>query len=108
MPLFLVRFSYTPEAWKRLIENPEDRRAPVAALVEAAGGKLHGFWYAFGEHDGYVVVEVPDNAAAAAVAITATAGGGIRSSAMTVLVTVEELLESLQRASELSLEPPGG
>jgi uncharacterized protein with GYD domain len=108
MPMYLAKFSYTPEAWKNLIDNPEDRREPVTAVVEAVGGKLHGLWYAFGEHDGYCVVEAPDNISAAALALTATSGEGIRSTEMTVLMTVDELLESLRKASELNLQPPGG
>jgi uncharacterized protein with GYD domain len=105
--MYLVRFSYTPEAWKKLIEKQEDRRGAVEALVESVGGKVHGFWYAFGEHDGIVLVEAPDNVDAAAVAVTAAASGGIRSTEMTVLLTVDELLESLERASALSFEAPG-
>src|SRR5262249_55697940 len=108
MPMYLARFSYTPEAWKSLIDNPEDRRGAINALLEANGGKLHGLWYAFGEHDGYCVVELPDNTTAAAIALTAATGGGIRATEMTVLMTVEELLESLHKASELNFEPPGG
>ena len=26
MPLYLTRFSYTPETWARMIAHPEDRR----------------------------------------------------------------------------------
>lgn len=108
MPMYLAQFSYTPEAWKKLIDNPEDRRKAVGTLVEANGGKLHGLWYAFGKHDGYCLIEAPDNISAAALALTATSGEGIRATEMTVLLTVEELLESLRRASELTFEPPGG
>ena len=53
MPLYLSRFSYTPETWARLIGNPEDRREAARSYIESVGGKLHGFWYAFGTHDGY-------------------------------------------------------
>jgi uncharacterized protein with GYD domain len=53
MPLYLTRFSYTPETWAKLIGNPEDRRQAAASYIESVGGKLHGFWYAFGAHDGY-------------------------------------------------------
>ncbi len=53
MPLYLTRFSCTPETWARLIGNPEDRRKAAQAYIESVGGKLQGFWYAFGEHDGY-------------------------------------------------------
>jgi hypothetical protein len=42
MPLFLSKFSYTPETWARLIANPEDRRKTAQAYIESVGGKLHG------------------------------------------------------------------
>jgi GYD domain len=48
MPLYLTRFSYTPETWARLIDTPEDRRNAAQSYIESVGGKLHGFWYAFG------------------------------------------------------------
>lgn len=51
MPLYLTRFSYTPETWARLINKPEDRRTAGKQYIESVGGTLHGFWYAFGEHD---------------------------------------------------------
>jgi hypothetical protein len=53
MPLYLSKFSYTPETWTRLMANPEDRREAARSYIESVGGKLHGFWYAFGSHDGY-------------------------------------------------------
>ena len=67
MPLYLSRFSYTPETWARLISNPEDRRKAAQTYIESVGGKLHGFWYAFGTHDGYTLWEAPDNVSMAAV-----------------------------------------
>ena len=45
MPLYLSRFSYTPETWARLIGNPEDRRTAAQEYIESVGGKLHGFWW---------------------------------------------------------------
>ena len=59
MPYYLTRFSYTPATWAKLIENPEDRRTAAKEYIEGVGGKLHGFWYAFGEHDGYNLWEAP-------------------------------------------------
>jgi len=52
MPLYLTRFSYTPHTWAAMVEKPEDRREVARAIIESVGGKLHGFWYAFGQHDG--------------------------------------------------------
>ena len=57
MPLYLSKFSYTPETWATLIGNPEDRREAAQSYIESVGGKLHGFWYAFGAHDGYTLWE---------------------------------------------------
>ena len=79
MPLYLTRFSYTPETWAKLIKNPEDRRAAAREYIEAVGGKLHGFWYAFGEHDGYNLWEAPDNVSMAATALAIGAGGALSS-----------------------------
>src|SRR5688572_24339693 len=61
MPFYLTRFSYTPETWARLIEKPEDRRAAAQQYIESVGGRLHGFWYAFGEYDAYNLWEAPEN-----------------------------------------------
>jgi uncharacterized protein with GYD domain len=59
MPLYLSRFSHTPETWARLIDNPEDRRKAAQSYIESVGGKLHGFSYAFGTDDGYNLWEPP-------------------------------------------------
>ncbi|TIX47322.1 MAG: GYD domain-containing protein, partial [Mesorhizobium sp.] len=68
------KFSYTPETWARLIENPEDRREAARTYIESVGGKLHGFWYAFGEHDGWNLWEAPDNVSMASVMLAIGAG----------------------------------
>jgi uncharacterized protein with GYD domain len=108
MPLYLTRFSHTPETWQRLIDRPEDRREAVGALAESFGGKLHGLWYAFGEYDGYVLLEAPDNASAAAALIAVAGSGAFRSVETTVLIPVEEGLEALRKAREIEYRPPGG
>src|SRR5256884_9823074 len=79
MPLYLSRFSYTPETWAGLIGNPEDRRKAAESYIESVGGKLHGFWYAFGTHDGYNLWEAPDNVSMAAVALAIGSGGALMS-----------------------------
>jgi uncharacterized protein with GYD domain len=107
MPMYLTRFSYTPETWARMIKNPEDRRAAAQQYIEAVGGKLHGFWYAFGEHDGYNLWEAPDNVSIAAVALAIGAGGALRSIDTTVLLTVEETLGALKQASSITYRQPG-
>ncbi len=107
MPLYLTKFSYTPETWARLIGNPEDRRQAAQAYIESVGGKLHGFWYAFGEHDAYWLVEAPDNVSMAAVALAITGGGALSSLETTVLLSVEETLDALRTAQQIGYRAPG-
>jgi uncharacterized protein with GYD domain len=107
MPLYLTRFSYTPETWARLIANPEDRRAAAQSYIESVGGKLHGFWYAFGTHDGYNLFEAPDNVSMSAVAVAISGGGALSSLETTVLQTVEDTLEALRKAEQIRYQPPG-
>ena len=107
MPLYLTKFSYTPQTWARLTGNPEDRRKAAETYIESVGGKLHGFWYAFGDHDGYTLWEAPDNASMAAVALAINGGGAMSSMETTVLLTVDETLDALRKANEIGYRPPG-
>jgi len=104
MPMYLSRFSYTPETWARLIQNPEDRREAARSYI---GGKLHGFWYAFGEHDGWNLWEAPDNVSMASVVLAIGAGGALNSYETTVLLSVEETIEALGKAKSIRYRPPG-
>jgi len=107
MPLYLSRFSYTPETWARLIGNPEDRQDAARSYIESVGGELHGFWYTFGPHDAYTLWEAPDNVSMAAVALAITGGGALSSLETTVLLTVDETLDALRRAHEVRYRAPG-
>ena len=107
MPLYLSKFSYTPETWARLVAKPEDRRKAAQSYIESVGGKLHGFWYAFGSHDGYNLWEAPDNVSMAAVALAISAGGALSSLETTVLLTVEETMEALGKVERVRYRKPG-
>jgi uncharacterized protein with GYD domain len=107
MPLYLTRFSYTPATWAKLIKNPEDRRAAATQYIEAVGGKLHGFWYAFGEYDAYNLWEAPDNVSMAATALAIGAGGALSTIQTTVLMSVEDTMAAMKKASSIAYRPPG-
>jgi uncharacterized protein with GYD domain len=107
MALYLTRFSYTPETWARLARNPEDRREAARRYIESVGGKLHGFWYAFGGADGYNLWEAPDNVSMAAVAIAISGGAALEKFETTVLLTVEETMDALGLAQKITYRPPG-
>ncbi len=105
--MYLTRFSYTPETWARLAKNPEDRREAARSYIESVGGSVQGFWYAFGEYDGYIVWEAPDNVSMAAVALAIGGGGALSKWETVVLLTVEETLDALRRTGNVSYRPPG-
>jgi uncharacterized protein with GYD domain len=107
MPVYLMRFSYTPETWSRLIQNPEDRRDAARAYIEQVGGALHGFWYGFGEYDGYAIYEAPDNVSMAGAVLAIAGGGALASVETTVLMTVEETLEALAKSKSIGYRRPG-
>jgi uncharacterized protein with GYD domain len=107
MPMYLTRFSYSPETWARLIKKPEDRRKAAQTYIESVGGKLHGFWYAFGTHDGYNLWEAPDNVSMAAVTAALSAGGALSACETTVLLTVDETMDALRKADRIQYRAPG-
>jgi uncharacterized protein with GYD domain len=107
MAFYLMRFSYTPETWSKLIQNPEDRREAARAYIEQVGGALHGFWYGFGEYDAYAILEAPDNESMAGVVLAITAGGALASAETTVLMTVEETLAALAKSKDIGYRRPG-
>jgi uncharacterized protein with GYD domain len=107
MAFYLTRFSYTPETWARMTKNPEDRREAARQYIESVGGKLHGFWFAFGDYDAYNLWEAPDNVSMAAVAIAISAGGALSKFETTPLLTMEEMLDGLTRAQGIAYRRPG-
>ena len=91
----------------RLIDSPEEGREAAPSYIESVGGKLHGFWYAFGPHDGYTLWEASDNVSMAAVALASGAGGALSPLETTVLLTIEETMDAMRRARQVRYRPPG-
>jgi uncharacterized protein with GYD domain len=105
MPKFLIEASYTPEGVKGVQSaGGSSRRDAVAQVAESAGGKLESFHFAFGDHDAYVIVDLPDNESAAALALTVNASGGAAVKTV-VLLTPEEVDAAAKRS--VDYRPPG-
>ena len=105
MPKFLIEASYTQDGAKGVqTAGGGSRRDAVAALAESVGGSLESFYFAFGESDAYVVVDLPDNETAAAVALTVNAAGGANTKT-TVLLTPDEVDAAAKRS--VDYRPPG-
>lgn len=107
MAVYLMRFSYTPETWSKLIQNPEDRRDAARKYIEQMGGSLQGFWYGFGKYDGYAIFEAPDNVSMSGAVLAIASGGALASVETTVLMTVEDTLKALAKAKSIGYRKPG-
>lgn len=91
MAKYLIEANYVGEGVKGLLkEGGSSRRDAVEKLLSSVGGKVESFYYAFGDTDAYVVVDVPDSVTAAAVALTVAASGTVTLKT-TVLLTPEEI-----------------
>jgi uncharacterized protein with GYD domain len=105
MAKFLIEASYTSEGVKGVQSaGGSSRREAVEKLAESVGGSLESFHFGFGDVDAYVIVDVPDNEAAAAVALTVNASGGATTKTI-VLMTPEEVDAAAQRS--VDYRPPG-
>ena len=106
MPLYMSQFAYTPEAWANLTRNPQDRTEVIGELARKLGGRLVSLYYSFGEHDGIVLSDVPDDTSAAALAMAAVAAGHVRSIKTTRLFTAQEAVAAMKKAGSAQLKPP--
>ncbi len=107
MPLYMSQFSYTPEAWAALTQNPEDRSEPLRRLLESMGGRLVSMHYSFGEYDGLIILEAPDEKTAAAGVLAAVSAGHVKAIKTTTLLTVDDAMEVFRRAGEATYRAPG-
>ena len=98
MPKYLIQASYTPQGVEGVrSKGGTSRRDAVADTVRGLGGQLESFYFGFGDQDAYVIVDLPDNEAAAAIALTVNAAGGATANTV-VLLTPEQVDEAAKRS----------
>jgi len=91
MPKFLIKASYATEGIRGLLkEGGTGRRAAVQKFIESVGGKMESFYFAYGESDAYLIVDVPDAATGIAVSLAVNASGVVHISTIP-LITPEEM-----------------
>jgi len=109
MAKYALLGGYTTETWSRFIQNPGDREAPVRRAIEAAGGKLETIYWSFGDDDYLVILECPDDIAAAAIAVAVGSTGALRNVRTIKLIEANQLQQVLQKAKAVvgAYVPPG-
>jgi uncharacterized protein with GYD domain len=99
MPKYLFRASLSSEGVAGVVkEGGSARHAVVKDAVEALGGTLEAFYFAFGDDDVIGIYELPDNASAAALALEVSSSGRV-SVNTTVLITPDEMDRARERHS---------
>jgi uncharacterized protein with GYD domain len=94
----MYQAAYTPESLAAQIKEPKDRIEVVRPVFEASGAKLLVGGFSFGDYDIVVVFDAPDDTTAAAIALTAGAGGAVKAAKTTKLLSGQEWIDSLRKA----------
>lgn len=106
MPKFLIKASYTAEGVRGIAaKGGTARKEAVEQALAGVGGKVESFYFAFGDHDAYVLADVPDNTTAAAVALTVNQTGMVAVKT-DVLLTCEDVDAAAKQS--VAYTPPGG
>src|SRR5882724_209355 len=107
MPTYMVQASYTSTAWSRLVQRPENRMEALRPVIEKLGGKLHAWYYCWGDYDVVVLFDVPDNVNAAAASMAVAAGGAVKDIKTTPLMSPDEGFDAMLLAQGAGYRPPG-
>jgi uncharacterized protein with GYD domain len=103
MPLFMYQAAYTSESWAAQIKNPQNRVEAVGRQAcEAVGGKLVGGWLCFGEYDLIIIADVPNLESMAGIALAVAAGGAVKASKTTPLMTGTQGIDALKKADAVA------
>jgi uncharacterized protein with GYD domain len=98
MPKYLIQASYTAQGVEGIrTKGGSSRRDAVADTVRSLGGQLETFYFGFGDDDAYVIADLPDNEAAAAIALAVNATGAVTTKTI-VLLTPEQVDEAAKRS----------
>jgi uncharacterized protein with GYD domain len=107
MPKYLLKVRYTGDGIQGVIrDGGSARRAAAQELAKSGGGSVESFHFAFGDDDAYVICDLPDNRAAASIALTVSATGRLAISTVPLL-TVEEI-DAIASGTKPTYVPPGG
>jgi uncharacterized protein with GYD domain len=106
MVLYMVQFTYTPETWNAFVKHPKDRTEAVKKLAQTLGCRFEALYYSFGEYDGFVILEAPDEATVTAFVLAAMCPSHIRTTKTTVLMRPGMVVEAMKKAGRVTFDSP--
>lgn len=109
MAFYLARAKLSQQFMNALVERPEDRFVKTTKLLKSIGGRLHYYFFTFGQYDIVLIYELPDNIAAASLSMVLSAAGTVTEVETTPLLTMEEAIDAMRAASDTVgvYQPPG-
>jgi uncharacterized protein with GYD domain len=106
MPKYLFKVRYTGEGLEGVMKAGGSARRTVADdLAKSLGGAVESFHFAFGDDDAYVVGDLPDNKAAATLAMTVSSSGRVSITTVPLLTVAE--VDAIAANRKLEYSPPG-
>ena len=106
MAHYALQVAYAPLGWAALLKDPRDRLEAVRPVLHRLGGSIVHGWFAFAKYDVLLICEMPDNVTAAALSMAISAGGAAKSVKTTALMSFEDGIEALKRATAAEYSPP--
>lgn len=109
MAFYLIRAKVSQDFMQALVERPEDRLVTTTRLLQGIGGRLHYYFFCFGEYDIVLIYELPDNIASASLSMVLSSSGTVSEVETTPLLTMEEAISAMGSAGEAVgiYQPPG-
>lgn len=101
MAHYLIEVGYTAQSWSTQIDKQANVVERITPALDACGAKLECLYYAFGEVDVVAVIDFPTPEDAAAFALAVGSSGALRLYRTTPLLSVDQGIDSLRRASEV-------
>ena len=97
MAKYLFKGTYTEEGLKGLLKDGgSNRRLATEKMLQSLGGTVEAYYFAFGDHDYFLIADLPDNVSATALSLVGNSSGTINAN-VTVLLTPEEIDEATKR-----------
>ncbi len=110
MAFYLARAKVSQTFMNAMVQRPEDRFVKTTKLLKTIGGRLHNYFFSFGDHDIVLIYELPNNVSAASLSMLLTAAGTVTEVETTPLLTMEEAIDAMHTAGEAAgiYQPPRG
>jgi uncharacterized protein with GYD domain len=106
MAYYLTQVSFTAESLAKMVREPQNREQAVRPMIEKVGGRVVGMWFSFGDYDSITITEMPDSVSITAIALAVGSSGAVKAIKTTPLITMEEGMQAMRKASGAGYRAP--